>query len=282
MTSGDEIPGFTERYGGTTGDPPHAFSSFPVERNCVKVLSMRRYGITLLGAALTLFSLAAGVSSRVAVAQDPAPAEQKEVAKPMNPPSYAIGLNIGRNLKEAGFKPEDLSKEDLIAGIMDTLSGADSRLDDKEMAAAFEKINQMLTSRAEAATKDNLTKANTFLEDNKKKEGVIALPSGLQYKVVKQGAGAQPKLSSEVKVHYEGKLMNGTIFDSSIKRGEPAEFPVGGVIKGWTEALQRMKVGDKWILYVPPGLAYGERGAGGDIGPNELLIFEVELLEVKN
>jgi FKBP-type peptidyl-prolyl cis-trans isomerase len=140
----------------------------------------------------------------------------------------------------------------------------------------------MLTGRAEAATKDNMTKAAEFLETNKKAEGVIALESGLQYKVIKKGAGAQPKLTSEVKVHYEGKLLNGKVFDSSIARGEPISFPVSGVIKGWTEALQRMKVGDKWILYIPPGLAYGERGAGGDIGPNELLIFEVELLDVKN
>jgi FKBP-type peptidyl-prolyl cis-trans isomerase len=165
---------------------------------------------------------------------------------------------------------------------MDSVSGADSRLSDEEMADAFAKINEMLSKRAESATKDNLSKANAYLEENKKKEGVVALPSGLQYKVIKQGTGAQPKLSSEVKVHYEGKLVNGKIFDSSIKRGEPVSFPVSGVIKGWTEALQRMKVGDKWMLFIPPGLAYGERGAGGDIGPNELLIFEVELLDVKN
>jgi FKBP-type peptidyl-prolyl cis-trans isomerase len=150
------------------------------------------------------------------------------------------------------------------------------------MSKAFEDINKLLSGRAEAANKDNMAKANEFLETNKKAEGVIALPSGLQYKVIKQGVGAQPKLTSEVKVHYEGKLLNGKVFDSSIARGEPISFPVSGVIKGWTEALQRMKVGDKWILYIPPGLAYGERGAGADIGPNELLIFEVELLDVKN
>jgi FKBP-type peptidyl-prolyl cis-trans isomerase len=170
----------------------------------------------------------------------------------------------------------------LIAGILDTLAGTEPRLNDEEMTKAFEEINKMLAGRAEAATKDNMAKANEFLEKNKKAEGVIALPSGLQYKVVKQGAGAQPKLTSEVKVHYEGKLLNGKVFDSSIARGEPISFPVSGVIKGWTEALQRMKVGDKWILFIPPGLAYGERGAGGDIGPNEMLIFEVELLDVKN
>lgn len=243
---------------------------------------MRRVGISSLGMLLSVVVLSyTGISS--VLGQDPAsPAPQKEVQKPMSPPSYAIGLNIGRNLKEAGFKPEDLSKEDLIAGILDMLAGSEPRLNDEEMTKAFEEINKMLAGRAEAATKDNMAKANDFLEKNKKAEGVIALPSGLQYKVVKQGAGAQPKLTSEVKVHYEGKLLNGKVFDSSIARGEPISFPVSGVIKGWTEALQRMKVGDKWILFIPPGLAYGERGAGGDIGPNELLIFEVELLDVKN
>ena len=244
---------------------------------------MRRLGIVSLGAMFSFLAISLGSSMPVALGQDPAaPAEKKEVQKPMSPPSYAIGLNIGKNLKEAGFKPEDLSKEDLIAGILDTLAGSEPRLNDEEMTKAFEDINKMLTARAEAATKDNMAKASEFLEKNKKNEGVIALPSGLQYKVVKQGTGAQPKLTSEVKVHYEGKLLNGKVFDSSIARGEPISFPVSGVIKGWTEALQRMKVGDKWILYIPPGLAYGERGAGGDIGPNETLIFEVELLDVKN
>jgi len=243
---------------------------------------MRRVGMASLGCVLALWAMSSGMWSPAVVGQEPAAAGKKEVAKPMNPSSYAIGINIGKSLKEGGFSMEDISKEDLLAGIMDSVSGADSRLSDEEMADAFSKINEMLSKRAEAATKDNLTKANAYLEENKKKEGVVALPSGLQYKVIKQGTGAQPKLSSEVKVHYEGKLVNGKIFDSSIKRGEPVSFPVSGVIKGWTEALQRMKVGDKWMLFIPPGLAYGERGAGGDIGPNELLIFEVELLDVKN
>lgn len=242
---------------------------------------MRRISLSSWSAVFSVIAIS--FASYVAVVgQDPAsPAPQKEVQKPMSPPSYAIGLNIGRNLKEAGFKPGDLSKDDLVAGIMDMLAGTEPRLSDEEMSKAFDDINKMLTSRVEASTKDNMAKASEFLETNKKAEGVIALPSGLQYKVVKQGTGAQPKLTSEVKVHYEGKLLNGKVFDSSIARGEPISFPVSGVIKGWTEALQRMKVGDKWILYIPPGLAYGERGAGGDIGPNELLIFEVELLDVK-
>ena len=142
-------------------------------------------------------------------------------------------------------------------------------------------LEQKLQAKAAAAGKENLAKSNKFLEENKKKQGVQTTASGLQYEVIKTGTGASPKVENEVTVHYEGKLISGTVFDSSIKRGEPATFGVGQVIPGWTEALQRMKVGDKWRLFIPPNIAYGERGAGGDIGPNEALIFEVELLEVK-
>jgi FKBP-type peptidyl-prolyl cis-trans isomerase len=127
-----------------------------------------------------------------------------------------------------------------------------------------------------------IERAEKFLMENKTKEGVKTLPSGLQYKVIKDGTGKTPKASDTVVTHYRGTLIDGTEFDSSYKRGEPAEFPVGGVIKGWTEALQLMKEGAKWILYVPPKLAYGERGTpGGPIGPNETLIFEIELIKVK-
>ena len=121
---------------------------------------------------------------------------------------------------------------------------------------------------------------NKFLEENKKQEGVITLPSGLQYKILKNGNGPKPKASDTVKCHYEGRLINGAIFDSSIRRGEPAEFPVSGVIAGWVEALQLMNTGSKWQLYIPSELAYGSHGAGQSIGPNETLIFDVELLDI--
>ena len=127
----------------------------------------------------------------------------------------------------------------------------------------------------------NLKEGEAFLDENKKKEGVTTLPSGLQYKVLKSGAGKTPKATDKVTTHYRGTLIDGTVFDSSYDRGEPTTFPVGGVIRGWTEALQLMKEGDKWQLYVPAQLGYGERGAGGKIGPNTTLLFEIELLKVE-
>jgi FKBP-type peptidyl-prolyl cis-trans isomerase FklB len=128
---------------------------------------------------------------------------------------------------------------------------------------------------------ENLAKAKAFLSENQKKDGVQTLKSGLQYVILKKGQGKTPGQTSVVRVHYEGKLLNGQVFDSSLKRGEPAEFPLNGVIPGWTEALQRMAVGDKWQLFIPPDLAYGMNGApGGKIGPNEALVFEVELLDI--
>ena len=125
-----------------------------------------------------------------------------------------------------------------------------------------------------------LEAGKAFLEENKKKEGVVVLPSGLQYKILTAGNGPKPKASDTVKCHYEGRLINGQVFDSSVRRGEPAEFPVGGVIQGWVEALQLMPVGSKWQLYIPSNLAYGTHGAGQSIGPNETLIFDVELLAI--
>ena len=155
--------------------------------------------------------------------------------------------------------------------------------------ADVKKMLNLYRTEAQAAQKKvqaeqgekNMSEGPKFLEENKSKEGVVVLPSGLQYKVITEGSGKTPKATDKVKVHYKGTLLNGKEFDSSYKRNQPAEFPVNGVIKGWTEALQLMKEGSKWMLYIPSDLAYGARGAGGDIGPNATLIFEVELLEVK-
>jgi FKBP-type peptidyl-prolyl cis-trans isomerase FklB len=161
----------------------------------------------------------------------------------------------------------------LIAGIKDAMNDAQPKYDEATCMKALQKLS-------EARAGSIVTKNKKFLEENKKAEGVVTLPSGLQYKVLKAGTGATPTAKDTVRTHYEGKLIDGTVFDSSLKRNEPAEFPVEGVIAGWTEALQKMKVGDKWQLFIPSELAYGEAGAGGVIPPHATLIFEIELLDI--
>ncbi len=202
--------------------------------------------------------------------------------KPGDAASYRIGFDMGAGLHERGLNSDNITSKDFLEGFLDALKGGQCRVTDEEAKAALEVLGQKIQARMQQQAKDNLTKSTAFLEQNKKQQGVVALPSGLQYQVVKQGTGATPKADSTVSVHYEGKLIDGKIFDSSIKSGQPATFPVNQVIPGWTEALTRMKVGDKWKLFIPPNLGYGERGApGGVIPPNSTLIFEVELLEVK-
>jgi FKBP-type peptidyl-prolyl cis-trans isomerase len=201
-------------------------------------------------------------------------------AKPKNLGSYLVGYDLGSNLAAKGFTSAELTAEDFIAGLNDALAGVAPRLSKEEIQATSEALNKTLSERASKAVADNLVKSETFLAENKKKDGVQTTETGLQYSVIKSGTGATPKANSTVKVHYEGTLINGSVFDSSVVRGEPLSIAVNGVIPGWTEALQRMKVGDKWKLFIPPGLAYGAEGRPG-IPPNEALIFEVELLEVK-
>ncbi len=211
----------------------------------------------------------------LAPAADPQLKDQKEKV------SYSIGLDIGSTLKRQMIEvnPELLNK-----GIQDGLSGAKPLMNDeetKETMATFQK--EMMAKQAavkKAAGEKNSAEGKKFLEENKKKEGVKTTSSGLEYKVIKEGAGPSPKETDTVKVNYRGTTIDGTEFDSSYKRGQPAEFPVNRVIKGWTEALQLMKVGSKYQLFVPSELAYGERGAGSDIGPNAMLIFDVELLGI--
>ncbi|MFN6139012.1 MAG: FKBP-type peptidyl-prolyl cis-trans isomerase [Planctomycetota bacterium] len=197
-----------------------------------------------------------------------------------DPKSYAIGFQIGKDISSSGLSAEDLELKELLEGFTDGLTGK-SKLNAQQMQQAMASLQEQMKAKMIQKSRKNLERANDLLKTNKDTEGVQTTKSGLQYQAIKSGSGKTPALTSTVKVHYEGKLLDGKVFDSSIARGEPIEFPVNGVIPGWTEALQRMKVGDKWKLFIPPGLAYGERGAGSDIGPNELLVFEVELLDVK-
>lgn len=189
--------------------------------------------------------------------------------------SYSLGLSIASNLISSGVKTINAeafndAMSTVFAGKMPEImpDEANNILQDY-----FDKIQKEQGNAAKEA-------GEKFLAENKTKEGVVVLPSGLQYKILKAGDGPKPKDSDTVKCHYEGRLINGQVFDSSIRRGEPAEFPVGGVITGWVEALQLMPVGSKWQLYIPSELAYGAHGAGQSIGPNETLIFDVELLAI--
>jgi FKBP-type peptidyl-prolyl cis-trans isomerase FklB len=200
--------------------------------------------------------------------------------------SYALGMNIGSGLG-ANLKKQsvDYDVDLVIQGLKDAMTGAKMRLTEPEAQAVLQEVQTELRKaqqeKAEKASAANKTEGEAFLAANKGKEGVVTLPSGLQYKILKEGTGPKPAATDTVVCNYKGTLINGTEFDSSYKRGQPATFPVGGVIKGWTEALQLMPVGSKWQLFIPSGLAYGERGTGADIGPNATLIFEVELLSIQ-
>ena len=196
--------------------------------------------------------------------------------------SYSIGLDIGTNFKRQSV---DLDQKALAAGIADGLSGGKPLLTEDEVRKVLAQFQQQMKAKAQEMVKQHADKnqkeGEVFLAENKKKKGVITLPSGLQYHVITAGTGKIPKATDTVTTHYRGTLIDGTEFDSSYKRGEPASFPVNGVVKGWTEALQLMKVGSKWQLFIPSNLAYGPQGAGQVIGPNATLIFEIELLSIK-
>ena len=189
--------------------------------------------------------------------------------------SYSLGLSIASNLISSGVKT--LNAEAFNDGLATVFEGRMPEINPDEANKILQNFFEGLQTEQGNAAKEA---GNKFLEENKKQEGVITLPSGLQYKILKNGNGPKPKASNTVKCHYEGRLINGAIFDSSIRRGEPAEFPVSGVIAGWVEALQLMNTGSKWQLYIPSELAYGSHGAGQSIGPNETLIFDVELLDI--
>lgn len=210
-------------------------------------------------------------------------AEDKTVLKDQNEKAgYSIGMTIGSSLKRDGV---DVSVDALVAGIKDGITGAAPQLAPAEQQEALATLQKEMTGKIVAERKAAGEKAKkegeVFLAANKTKEGVKTLPSGLQYEVIQEGKGKQPKPTDKVTVNYRGTLIDGTEFDSSYKRGEPATFTVDQVIKGWSEALPLMKTGSKWKLFVPADLAYGERGAGPKIPPNATLVFEVELLGVK-
>jgi FKBP-type peptidyl-prolyl cis-trans isomerase FklB len=196
--------------------------------------------------------------------------------------SYSIGMNLGKDFKS---KEIEIDADILAQGIKDVFSGGKVLLTEEESQKTLMALQQEMMAKQEARsaemTKKNKAEGEAFLAENAKKEGVKTLPSGLQYKIIEEGTGKTPSASDTVTVNYKGTLIDGTEFDSSYKRGQPATFPVGGVIAGWTEALQLMKEGAKWQLFIPADLAYGERGAGQLIGPNATLIFDVELISIK-
>jgi len=229
-------------------------------------------------------TLALGLLVSSAVAQD-----KPDLTNPKQKTSYALGVNIGSNLKAQEL---DLDAKALAAGVADALGGKPA-LTQEEVQATLQQFQQEMMAKMQAKEKidaeKNLKAGEAFLAENKKKEGVklhaVTLPDGtqaeLQYKVLKSGTGEMPKKTDTVTVNYTGTLIDGTVFDSSVQRGQPATFPVNRVIPGWTEALQMMKVGDKWQIFLPAKLAYSEQSPSPKIGPNSTLIFEVELLGIE-
>lgn len=191
--------------------------------------------------------------------------------------SYGIGRQLGDQLRDN--PPPGVSLEAVIAGIQDAFAGLGSRVSPQELNASFTVIRERMQAEAQKKAEAAAGEGRAFLAENARREGVVTLASGLQYEVLTAGEGAKPGLDDQVRTHYHGTLIDGTVFDSSYQRGQPAEFPVSGVIAGWTEALQLMGVGSKWRLYVPSELAYGAQGVGS-IPPHSVLVFDVELLAV--
>ena len=203
--------------------------------------------------------------------------EKAEPQIDMEKVSYIIGTQIGSSIKTQGI---EIDIEMLISGLKDALAGKELAFSEEESKQAMMVFRKRMIEKQAAERAQQAAKNQAFLEANKTKEGVKVLPSGLQYKVITEGTGESPKAEDKVRTHYRGRLIDGTEFDSSYKSNKPSEFPVNRVIKGWTEALQLMKVGSKWELFIPAELAYGERGQPPVIPPNATLIFEIELLDI--
>ncbi|NSL90538.1 FKBP-type peptidyl-prolyl cis-trans isomerase [Chitinophaga solisilvae] len=219
--------------------------------------------------------------SQTKPAAKPKPVAGKPAVKPsplktsLDSVSYGIGLNIAENLKLQGLN--NVNTALLAKAIQDALTNKTLTLSKEQSDMSISNYLQQLKAEKSAKNREAGVK---FLAENKSKPGVVTLPSGLQYQIIKEGNGPKPTINDKVKTHYHGTLIDGTVFDSSVDRGEPISFPVSGVIKGWTEALQLMPVGSKWRLFIPSELAYGERQAGPKIGPGSALVFDVELLEI--
>jgi FKBP-type peptidyl-prolyl cis-trans isomerase len=236
-----------------------------------------RLFISGLGAVALLTGTLAAQETPPPQTQPPGNAAQPVYKTSHEKVSYQIGRNIGSNIASQGT---DFDVKALIQGIQDELNGTKSPLTQEELQAAFAEFQAEMQRKEEQAAAAAKKAGEDFLAANKQKPGVKTTASGLQYQVVKKGTGASPTKDDVVRVHYHGTLPDGTVFDSSVDRKEPAEFPVGRVIKGWTEALPMMKVGSKWKLFIPSDLAYGAGGSGGTIGPNQVLVFDVELLDI--
>lgn len=228
---------------------------------------------------LTFTGLAfVGVSFAVAADGAAAPAASG-LTTPEQKAGYVIGANVGRNIKrQAG----DVDVTALLAGLKDAMSGEKLKFSDEEAQAIMQEFQTKMQAAQTAKASANAGAGKEFLDKNGKREGVTTLPSGLQYEVLKKGDGAKPTAADEVKVHYHGTLTDGSVFDSSVERNEPAEFGVGQVIKGWTEALQLMPVGSKWKLFIPANLAYGDQSPSPKIPGGSVLVFEVELLGINS
>jgi len=241
-------------------------------------------GFILLGSAMAQQPPAKSAAPAAPSQQPSAAATASDTALPTDKDklSYAIGMMVGGGLHRDAV---DVDPNMLLRGLKDALAGGPTLLTSEQAQTTIVQLRAQLQQKMEAqraqAGETNKKEGEDFLAANKTKPGVVALPSGLQYKVLKEGTGPKPAATDKVKCNYRGTLINGTEFDSSDKHGGPQTFPVNGVIKGWTEALQLMPTGSKWQLFVPSDLAYGARGADGDIGPNATLIFEVELLSIE-
>jgi FKBP-type peptidyl-prolyl cis-trans isomerase FklB len=255
-----------------------------MQKSLITVVRVTVAAMVLLGSALAQQN--AGASPQQPATQQPAAAggaNDSPLKTQKDKVSYAIGMNVGSNLHRQSV---DVDPKVLQQGLEDALAGGKTLLSEDEARATLTQLQgdmrQKQAAKMQQAGEANKKEGDAFLAANKTKEGVVTLASGLQYKIISTGKGPKPTASDSVVCNYRGTLIDGKEFDSSYKRGQPATFPVGGVIKGWTEALQLMPVGSKWQLFVPPDLAYAERGSGPDIGPNATLIFEVELISIQS